>query len=192
MSLRVWLPWEAMKTKILFLAVAIFLALCICVGGFFLWPSQNKVITFDDGTKLTFLGVTYGRHHVPPKDKIRPGEQRQSFDTGNSALVVWVRQEHDRNHWPNYQLYLYDKAGVACAGDSGRRNNYGGNTNEIVGVEFDAFPRRQGKFILKASEWNQNGGGQTMNETHWTISNPMRDRSFPKWTAENLPSTKTD
>jgi hypothetical protein len=32
--------------------------------------AKPQIITLSDGTKLTFLGVTYGKHHVAPKIKL--------------------------------------------------------------------------------------------------------------------------
>ena len=39
----------------------------------FLWLHKPQIIKLNDGTKLTLLGVTYGRHHVAPKIKIAGG-----------------------------------------------------------------------------------------------------------------------
>ena len=67
------------------------------------------------------------------------------------------------------------------------RNNRQGN--EVVAVQFDAFPRRQGKLVVRVQE--QGNGGQEMSDQKFVISNPVRG-SFPKWTAEPLPGTKAD
>ncbi|HTX20636.1 MAG TPA: hypothetical protein VMD27_02080 [Candidatus Aquilonibacter sp.] len=160
----------------------------------FWWLRRPQVITLNDGTKLTLLAVTYGRHQVLPRNVKTASARNQRapvFNTPNNTLVVWIRQEHPANHWPNYQLYLYDKAGTACVGNSGQWNNYGGGTNEIVAIQFNAFPRRQGKFIVRVQEYIQNEG-QVLNEKHFVISNPAHNGSFPDWTAESLPVTKTD
>ena len=70
--------------------------------------------------------------------------------------------------------------------------NYGNGRlqgNEIVAVQLDAFPRRQGKFVVRVQQ--QGNGGQEMSEQKFVISNPAR-KSFTKWTAEPLPATKVD
>lgn len=181
-----------MKRKILLGSVGLILILGLAAGAFW-WPRRPQVITLNDGTKLTLLAVTYGRHHALPREKkpATPNQRPQPFYTPNNSLVVWLRQEHPADHWPNYQLFLYDKADTACVGDSGRRNGYGGGSNEIVGVEFDSFPRRQSGFILRVQEYVQNEG-QVLNEKHFVISNPARGVAPAKWTAEPLPSAKTD
>ena len=183
-----------MKIKILLLGVVIVLIAGISAGAFW-WLGRPQVIVLDNGDKLTLEGVTYGKHHAPPGKKTTTAAARArtrgiAFDTANNALVVWIRQEHPANRWPQYQLYLYDKAGTACVGSAGTRSNYGGGTNEIVGVQFDSFPRRHGSFILRVQEWVPNAG-QVLNEKHFVVSNPAR-APFPKWTAEPLPIAKTD
>ena len=184
-----------MKIKILLLGVVIVLIAGISAGAFW-WLGRPQVIVLDNGDKLTLEGVTYGKHHAPPGKKTTTAAARARtrgivFDTANNALVVWIRQEHPANRWPQYQLYLYDKAGTACVGSAGTRSNYGGGTNEIVGVQFDSFPRRHGSFILRVQEWIPNEG-QVLNEKNFVISNPARGKSYPNWTAESLPVTKTD
>ena len=71
---------------------------------------------------------------------------------------------------------------------SGPRN-WRNNGNEVVAVQFDAFPRRQGKFYVRVQE--QGNGGQEMSDQKFVIANPARG-SFENWTAESLPNTKTD
>jgi hypothetical protein len=182
-----------MKLKILLWSVVSILVVGIALGAFW-WSRRPQIILLDNGTKLTLVGVTYGKHHVPPSAKKAAGARRPrngvAFNTPGNSLVVWIRQEHPANQWPQYQVYLYDKAGTACVGNSGTRNWFGGGTNEVVAVQFDAFPRRQGKFILRVQEYVQNEG-QVLNEKHFVISNPAHG-PFPAWTAEPLPATKTD
>jgi hypothetical protein len=183
-----------MKTKILLWGFVLVLITGLAAGAY--WRQHRpQIIVLDNGDKLTLLGVTYGKHHAPPAEKKKPaagarrGQGPQAFNTANNALVVWIRQEHPASQWPNYQLYLYDKANTACTGSSGNRSSYGGGTNEVVAAEFDSFPRRQGSLILRIQEWGQ--GGQMMNEKHFVVSNPARG-PFEKWQPEPLPATKTD
>ena len=61
--------------------------------------------------------------------------------------------------------------------------------NEIVAVQFDAFPRRQGKLVVRVQE--QGNGGRKWRNRNLSISNPAH-KSFTKWTADPLPSTKED
>jgi hypothetical protein len=186
-----------MKTKILLFSMALMLIIGFAVGAYW-WKHRPQVIVLENGDRLTLVGVTYGKHHAPPTGKTtkpaagtrRGGQGPQAFNTPNDTLVVWMRQEHPQNRWPNYQLYLYDKANTACVGGSGNRNWGGGGSNEIVAAQFDAFPRRQGSLILRVQEYVQNEG-QVMNEKHFVISNPAHG-PFEKWQTETLPATKSD
>jgi hypothetical protein len=186
-----------MKIKIL-LGVAIVLALGVAAGAY--WRlSRPQVITFSDDGKVTLLSVEYGKHHAPPTFKASTTSTNKTaarrgngpFTTTDDTLVVWVQEEYDsqQNHY--FQFYAYDKAGTACAASStthyvtaARRTG-----NDLVGIEFSAFPRRQGKFLVGVQE--QSNNGQEMADRKFSISNPARG-SFPQWTPEPLPATKED
>jgi len=56
-----------MKKIILWSIVSLVIA-GIAVDAF-LWLRKPQMIKLSDGTKLTLMGVTYGKHHVPPKVK---------------------------------------------------------------------------------------------------------------------------
>ena len=178
-----------MKLKIILWSVVLILIIGIAAVAFW-WLRRPQIITFSDDSKLTLLAVDYGKKHAPPNVKAPAGGTRarrgNSFNTPTDTLVLWVRQEHDPQQYANFQYYLYDKAGTACAVSYG----YGGGGrqgSEVVGIRFEAFPRRQGKFIVRVQE--QGNGGPEMSDQKFVIRNPAR-KSFPAWTAEALPDTK--
>ncbi len=188
-----------MKIKFLLWSVVLILIIGLA-GGAYWWTSRPQVITFSDDAKVTLLAVQYGKHHAPPNVKVpaitgarAPTRGRGSYTTTNDTLVLWVRQEYDAsgNQFHNFQYYVYDEAETACVLPSYGRNYAGNNqgSNEVVAVQLDAFPRRQGKLHVRVQE--QGNGGQEMSEQKFVISNPVRN-SFAKWTAEPLPSTKED
>jgi hypothetical protein len=188
-----------MKKKILLWSVVSILIIGLTAGAFW-WLRRPQVITFSDDSKVTLLAVEYGKRHAPPNVKApattggRPAARgRGSFTTTDDTLVVWVRQQYDAsgNQYHGFQFYAYDKAGTACVGSSTMHNiNTGRRTgNDVVGVEFTAFPRRQGKFLVGVQE--QSNNGQEMADQKFSISNPAR-RAFTKWAAEPLPATKED
>jgi hypothetical protein len=188
-----------MKTKIILGSVVLILIIGLAAGAFW-WLRRPQVITFGDDAKVTLLAVEYGKRHKPPSAKaaakpaagaaVRQGGGAGSFTTPADTLVLWVRQQYDPQQYHNFQYYAYDKADTACVQTYGR--NYGNGRqqgNEVVAVQFDAFPRRQGKFVVRVQQ--QGNGGQEMSEQKFVISNPAR-KSFTKWTAEPLPATKVD
>jgi hypothetical protein len=189
-----------MKIKILILSIVLVLIIGLGAGAFW-WMRQPQVVTFGDDSKLTLLAVDYGKRHVPPVVKAtatttgktpaaRPVRRGGgTFTTPTDTLVLWVRQEYDSQQYHNFQYYISDKANTACVETYGR--NYGNNRqgNEVVAVQIDSFPRRQGKFIVRVQE--NGNGGQEMSDKKFVISNPARG-SFAKWTAEPLPATKED
>lgn len=181
-----------MKLKILLWSVVSILIIGLAAGAFW-WLWRPQVITFDTGDTVTLLAVDYGKRHTPPNVKAPAGTRARrgnSFTTPTDTLVLWVRQQHDPQQYANFQYYLYDQAGTACAASYG----YGGGGNgrqgsEVVGVRFQAFPRRQGKFIVRVQE--NGNGGQEMSDQKFVIRNPAR-KSHPAWTAEVLPDMKMD
>jgi hypothetical protein len=182
------------------------LALVLVIGAVAVsiwWMMRPQVIIFSDDSKVTLLGVDYGKHHVPPTVKAtatattatppaaRPVRRGGPFTTTNDTLVVWVRQEYDAQQSHNFQYFIYDPAGVACAQNV--MVNYATAShqqgNEVVGVQFPAFPRREGKLVLRVLE---NGNGdQEMSDKKFVIANPARG-PFPAWTSELPPITQED
>ena len=181
-----------MKTKILLISIAtiLVLGLAACV---YWWMTRPQVIVFSDDAKLTLVKVDYGKRHAPPTSGkpaagARNPQRGNSFTTPNDALVLWVQENYDSKQYHYFQFFLYDKASTGCAQASPR--NYRNNGNEVVAIQFDAFPRRQGKLVVRVQE--QGNGGQEMSEQKFTVSNPAGGKSFAKWTPEPLPSNKTD
>jgi hypothetical protein len=175
-----------MKTKILLWGSSSILVIGVAAAVW--WLQRPQVIIFGDDSKVTLVGKDYGKRHTPPS--VRGITRRNSFTTTEDTLVLWVRQEYDSKQWHNFQYFLYDKSGTACVNSSGMNyGNRGRQGNELIAVEFSAFPRRQSKFLVGVQE-NSNGS-QEIAEQKFSISNPARG-SFPKWTADPLPSTKDD
>lgn len=180
-----------MKTKIVLLSVVSVLIAGIAVGAF-LWLSKPQVITLSDGTKLTLIGVTHGKHHVAPKIKIAGGRARGGaarIDSTNDTVVVWIEAEHKPNQYPNYQLMVYDKANTACVSTYSRTQSQIKTGVEIQGFMLGAYPRWDRKTVLRVMSYGQRG--QQVSKEQFIVSNPARG-SFAKWTPEPLPDTQTD
>ena len=186
-----------MKIKILLWSIVLILIIGLAASAYW-WMSRPQIITFSDDAKVTLLAVQYGKRHAPPTVKASPtatnrpvARGRGSFTTTDDTLVLWVREQSDasNNQYHNFQYYVYDKAGTACVQTYGRNYSGGRQGNGIVAVQFDAFPRREGKFIVRVQE--QSNNGQEMADQKFVIANPVRG-SLSKWAADPLPSTKDD
>jgi hypothetical protein len=158
----------------------------------FLWLRKPQIITLNDGTKLTLVGVTYGKHHVPPKIKIDGRSSRGNgarLDSTNDTLVIWIEAEHKPNQYPNYQLTVYDKADSACVSTHSRTQTQVKNGLDIQGFMLDAYPRWDSKMVLRVMSYGQRG--QQVSKEQFVVSNPARN-SFAKWTPDPLPDSQSD
>jgi hypothetical protein len=173
-----------MKIKILVWSVVLIFVLVV-VGGAVWYELRPQVITFDDGSKLTLLAVDYGKKHASP------GPTKHSFNTPTNALVLWVRQQHDPNTYGNFQYYLYNQDGTACV--MGNYAYYPGNrrggANDVAAIEFNAFPRREGKFYVRVQEYGN--GGPELSDQKFVVHNPVRG-SLSSLSPQPLPETEQD
>jgi len=178
-----------MKKIILWTIVSVVIA-GIAVDAY-LWLHKPQIIKLNDGTKLTLLGVTHGKHHVAPKLKIagqaRGGGAR--MDTPNDAVVVWIEAEHKANQYPNYQLLVYDKANTACVSTYARTQSQVKNGVDVQGFMLGAYPRRDSKMILRVMSYGQRG--QQVSKEQFVVSNPG-PRPSAKWSPDPMPDTQSD
>ena len=179
-----------MKKIIIWSLVSVMIA-GIAVDAF-LWLRKPQIIKLTDGTKLTLVGVTYGKHHVAPKITVVGKTTRDNggarIDSTNNTVVVWIEAETKPNQYPNYQLLVYDKANTACVSTYARTQSQIKNGVNIQGFMLDAYPRWDRKMILRVLSPN---GGQRTAKEYFVISNPARV-SVAKWTPEPLPDTQSD
>jgi hypothetical protein len=179
-----------MKKIILWTIVSVVIV-AIAVDAY-LWFHKPQIIKLSDGTKLTFVGVTYGKHHVPPKIKIAGRSSRGNdarMDSTNDTLVAWIEAEHKPNQYPNFELAVYDKANTACATSSLRTQSQVKNGVDVMGFRLDAFPRWDGKMILRVMSYGQRG--QQVSKEQFVVSNPA-GRSYAKWATDPIPDTQSD
>ena len=176
--------------KIILWSIVLLIIAGIAVDAF-LWLHKPQVIVLSNGTQLTLLGVTYGKHHIAPKAKVAGGRARGGarIDSTNDTVVVWIEAEHKVNQYPNYQLVVYDKADTACVTAYDRSQSQVKNGVEIQGFALDAFPRWDSKITLRIMTW---GNGQHISKEQFIVSNPARDTSFAKWTPDPLPDAQSD
>ena len=199
--------------KIILSSVAILLVIGLAAGVYW-WLSRPQIIKFSDDSKLILLGVDYGKRHTVPGGKLpkappRPGaavRRTSSFQTPTDTLVVWVRAKYDytptqpiqrngvvyanQNQNPSFQFYVYDPAGAACASASSRNMTGQQRGDDVLALQFDSFPRREGKLFVRAQE-NYSGGNE-MADDNFLVANPAAGKSFAKWTPEPMPDRQTD
>jgi hypothetical protein len=171
-----------MKKIILWSLVAALIA-SVAVGAF-LWSRKPQVIIMSNGTKLTLLGVTYGKHHIA----LANGRSAR-MDSTNDTVVVWILQEHKPNQWPNYELMVYDTANTACVSAWSRNSTQIKDGMEVQGFMLEAYPRWDKKMILRIMSWGN--GGQHVSKDQFIVSNPARS-SAPQWATAPLPETQSD
>ena len=183
-----------MKSKVVLWSVVSVLMSGAAVGAF-LWLIRPQSVMLGDGTKLTLLGVEYGKHHKYPVVKTKSGGRRNfggpsSFDTTNDTLVVWILQETKSNQRYGWQALVSDRAGTGAVMSWARNWRDAGTGRQVAAVQLDAFPRRDGKFLMRFISWGPQG--QRVSKEQLLISNPARRGPFPKWTPDPLPDTQSD
>jgi hypothetical protein len=186
-----------MKAKTIRWSVISVLTLAIAVGAV-LWLSRPQVILLKDGTKLTLVGVTHGRHHVPPKIKMAGTHNRgvgNAIESDGDSLVVWIESESRKkgpNQWPNYQLFVYDSAETAYVSTWSRSTSELKNGVYIQGYLLEAYPRRERRILLRVGAWNNMGGGMQVAKGEFAVPNPARGKTFSTWAEDSIPDTQSD
>jgi len=186
------------KIKVLIFSILTVLALG---AGAFWWLTRPQVIVFSDDSKLTLLGVDYGKRHVPPTVKVPASTNRASarrsgngsFTTESNALVVWFKIQHPPDETRSYHFFIYDPDGKACTSSENThrvRNTERETGMDVIGAEFDAFPRRFGKLLVRAQTWIP-GGSEDIPPKKVRIANPVH-ATFPAWNGDPLPATRSD
>jgi hypothetical protein len=184
-----------MKTRVLLWSVISIVVFGAAASAYW-WLSRPQIIVLGDGSRLALLAVTYGKHHALHNAKVGGRKyQTGTITTTNDSLCLWIDQKHGANKWPQYQLLVFDADDTGCCGHSSMTyGNFGRNnqTEQVVGIAFEAFPRRGGKVCFRAQEWNPRGGQPKMSTDRFVIHNPAPRGPVPKWTPEVLPIAKED
>ncbi len=183
---------EMVKNKSLFWTVVSVLVLGVACG-LYMWLWRPQTIVLADGSRLTLLGVTYGKHHAfKTKDDKGRTIRGHPLDTTNNSICVWVKQKHKPNSTPQYQLRAYDAANTSCASSSGITIGNGPlwSEAELAGILIEAFPRRGWRVHIRAQAWSQQTGMPEQSKGEFVIPNPARRERFPAWVSSALPDTQ--
>src|SRR5262245_44146415 len=142
----------------------------------------QRVIRLSDGSKLTFLGLTYGKRHLAPHyENLRRGNP---IYTPNGATVAWIETEHDPSRWPSFELLLSDKAETVCVNIERRASSHVKNGVDVQGFVLNAFPRWDKEMILRARLYYE-----AVAPGQFVVSNAEAS-SLTSWTPEPIPATK--
>jgi hypothetical protein len=181
-----------MKNKFLFWTVISVLVLGLA-GWLYVWL-RPQTIVLTDGSRLTLLGVTYGKHHsFTTKDKWGRTIRGNPLDTTNNSICLWLEQENKPNSSPQYRFRAYDRANSSCADSSGQYFASGPlwSKTELASILFEAFPRRGRRIYFRAWRWSPRTGMLEQAEREFVIRNPARGDRFPIWFPPPLPNTQS-
>jgi hypothetical protein len=177
-----------MKTKILLWSVVSVLTVGIAgVTDPLPQADSPQVITMDDGTKLTLLGTTFGHSHAPPHYHYEKLVIWNWIDTTPDTTVVWIEAEHKTNQWPSFELLVSDQSNSACINiEESHPGTHVKDGVDIYGFALRAYPRWDKETILRVRPYRGSAS-----KGQFIITNPA-PATFPDWTPEPLPTTKSD
>jgi hypothetical protein len=172
-----------MKSKILMWSVVSVLAIGIAAAASPVPTSDSpQVITMDDGTKLTLLGTTYGRHHMAPGyENLRTANW---IYTAPDTTVVWIEEEPGSQ--PIYELLVSDPANTGCVNMEARQRSFVRPGVSLQSFVLSAFPRWDKETILRVRPYR---GFAVKGE--FVLTNPVPG-TFAQWTPKPLPDTESD
>jgi hypothetical protein len=135
-----------LKTKIQSWSVVSVLAIGIAAAASPVPTSDSpQVITMVDGTKLTLLGTTYGRHHMAPGyENLRTANW---IYTAPDTTVVWIEEEPGNQ--PIYELLVSDPANTGCVNMEARQRSFVRPGVSLQSFVLSAFPRWDKETILR-------------------------------------------
>jgi hypothetical protein len=177
------------KTKIFLWSIVFVLAHAFAADN----TEPMQKITLSDGTKITFLGITYGKHHEAPNYEAIGGNLKTGhwINRPNDVAVAWMEIE-DAVKFPNFMILASDRAeanGVAVAADGMAINQVRkGAEVQVEGFELQAYPRWDEKFHLRI--FSEYGNGRLSDEK-FLATNP-HPTEIGNAIAERLPITKTN
>jgi len=175
--------------------------LVVVVTGIWFWSNrQSHQWAFADGSTGTFVKATYGtthRCHVGPfwmalVDMLPRGLQDmlgykggQVFTTGESNLVLWIRQSPAPPAGTYYQIEVQfvDENGYATGRDVGTTTLNVPGGDRLYRVQFSAFPRRSRDLTLRILDRDKQY--QYIEQARFRLGNPDH-RQDPGWEAAPL------
>jgi hypothetical protein len=167
--------------------------------------AQPQVCRLPDGSTLTLLGTTYGRHHrwlTPVRGQglwahlqwlLHPKSDVSKIETPTDTLVLWVQYKAARG-----KLFFEDQfcSRAEIVDEAGNRQiadaaNYPNSDPQlaanIIPLILPTFPRRNGELTVRYYGIHPS---YPRPDAVFHISNPAPG-SYPHWTPDPLPITRT-
>ena len=146
---------------------------------------EPQVIHLDNGTKLTFLGLTTGTQQMAPGFENLPTANR--LYTPDCPTMAWIKVEHDHGgNWTgSLELLVSDKARTACVDVEKSTSSHVRSGEDVQGFILRAFPRWDNEFLARVKLYRG-----AVSKEEFVISNPA-PVTVTNWTPEPLPITKS-
>src|ERR1043166_7745166 len=97
----------SLKRKVLAAIAVLILLIGAGVAVLLLFSNRAQEVTLPNGTKLTLVGVTFGKRHTPPIGKKIP--RRLRYQTADDTLCVWLREEFTNANPGPYHVLAFDQ-----------------------------------------------------------------------------------
>lgn len=151
--------------------------------------SPSSPIVLSDGSKITFLGITYGKHNVAPNYEAIGGHIQSGnwIDRPNDVAVAWIEIEHKPDHWPSYSLLVSDMSNANSVRAETSTRSHVREGLEVHGFELRAYPRWDRQFYLCIAD----PYGKPVTTEKFLVTNPER-KEMGNPIPETLPVTKTN
>lgn len=175
-----------MKTKFLLWSILSILTINFAIRAA---ESDPAPLILSDGTKLTLMGVTYGKHNVAPNFEGIGGHIQNGnwIDRPHDVTVVWFEIEHEPSHSPSYALLVSDVANTGCVKVEAIDRSHVRAGVDVHGFVLQAYPRWDKQFVLRiASPY-----GQLLSDQKFLVANP-KIQPFGEQTLDTIPVTKSD
>jgi hypothetical protein len=143
---------------------------------------DKQIITMEDGTKLTLLGMTFGNHHMAPGyENLRTANW---IYTVPETTVVWIEEEPMPGAQP-IELLVSDRANTGCVNIEAEQGSFTKPGVSLQSFVLRAFPRWDTETILRVRPYRG-----TVVKGEFVLTNPVPG-TYAQWTPKPLPDTES-
>jgi hypothetical protein len=167
-------------------------------------PLQPQICRLPDGSTMTLLGTTYGRHHrwtslvggqglwAVLHSLLRPGSQVSQLETPTDAFVFWIKVDRAKG----IPFFIDPGSRIEVSDSHGNRQVIQREDypfarillwGDVTPLVISSFPRRDNDLTVRFYRLHAT---YTHPDAVFHVSNPV-PRSYPRWTPEPIPATRT-